>query len=187
MSLSEIIQVLTLFFSCIFSLVAIFQSKKSINITEKSILEANRPQIAIYAGMIASGYYSEYLIIKNFGKTPAIIRKISFSEKLDPETTNFLNDLIGFEIMPGQMTYAGLFEDERPKSLEISIEYADLLFDHENNNLKKKRQSDRYYSSTFKLNFDRLEKIPDIKLEVASDSMLDSVKYALHEHQKINL
>lgn len=65
------------------SYIAIKHSRKAIELTEKSIYEANRPVVSVYLDYI-SVYSSvhEYLVIKNFGSTPAQITSIVFSEDM---------------------------------------------------------------------------------------------------------
>ena len=102
-SLSEFIQI---FISCIslaIALVALYQSKKSIQLTEKSILSANRPYVMIYIETLDTVYFERYIVIKNFGKSAARILDLSFTSKLDTKNDIYqLESLVGGIIAPNQ-------------------------------------------------------------------------------------
>lgn len=83
LTLSDVIQAILALLTLLTSIVAIFVSIKSIKLTKDSIYEANKPVIAVYLDYIqVYGNIHEYLVIKNFGKTQAIITNINFDNKI---------------------------------------------------------------------------------------------------------
>ncbi|MHC5278904.1 hypothetical protein ACYRFT_01365 [Listeria kieliensis] len=80
---SDLIQLVGIIASFTLSAVAIWQSRKSIKLTEKSILEANRANVVIYLDFINTmGTIHEYLVIKNLGASSATIEEIKINKEL---------------------------------------------------------------------------------------------------------
>ena len=62
-SLSEFIQILVSCISLAIALGSLYQSKKTIPLTENSILSANRPYIMIYIETLDTVYFERYIVI----------------------------------------------------------------------------------------------------------------------------
>ena len=77
-SLAEFIQILVSCISLAIALSSLYQSKKSIQLTEKSILSANRPYVMFYIETLDTVYFEKYIVIKNFGKSAAKILDLTF-------------------------------------------------------------------------------------------------------------
>ncbi len=76
---------------------------KSLKLTQKSIEEANRPYIVCYMDYVDVGYFQKYLVIKNFGKTPAIIKSIETDKEIEEfKNGKALDSLNNVTIAPGQ-------------------------------------------------------------------------------------
>lgn len=126
--------------SLVISVKALKQSQKSIELTEKSILDSNRPYVVIYRDYIqVSSTVHEYVIIKNFGNTGAIIDQILFSPVLldDIRGKKIFEHISGTFIAPGQSisTVSSVNVFKREKDLpdtNISITYHDDIKKYEN-------------------------------------------------------
>lgn len=102
-SLAEIIQIFVSIISLSIAISSLYQSKKSIQLTESSILNANRPYIMIYMETLDTVYFEKYMVIKNFGKSAAKILDLSFTSKLDFNNDAYqLKSLVEGLIAPNQ-------------------------------------------------------------------------------------
>lgn len=102
-SLAEIIQILVSIISLNIALGSMYQSKKSIQLTESSILNVNRPYVMIYIETLDTVYFEKYIVIKNFGKSAAKIIDLNFTSKLDSNNDTYqMKSLVGGIIAPNQ-------------------------------------------------------------------------------------
>lgn len=133
MEISDWIALVSATASFFISVVAIWQSRKSIKLTERSIREANRPYIAIYTEDLSlTGTILNYVIVKNFGNTGAYIKQITctpkVTTKLVDESGNPFNELKNVFIAPNQSFTIGMFvqghDDElRSDNRTYTVEY----------------------------------------------------------------
>jgi len=125
-----IVQVVATIIGITTSIIAVVISILSLKQTQKSIEKANRPYVVVYRDYIqVSGNVHEYFIIKNFGKTGAIIEGIT----IDPEYINPLRKKRVFDniqntfIAPGQsistVTNSNAFESKRTGLTTVIIDY----------------------------------------------------------------
>lgn len=87
------------------SIIAIVISVRSLKATKRSIEDANRPYVVAYLNWEWLDLnLREYLVIKNFGKSGAIIRNITFSEpwKNSQNQQPIFNNMDGYFIAPNQ-------------------------------------------------------------------------------------
>lgn len=106
--------------------VAIWQSYKSIKLTEQSINDANRPYVTIYVETYTSLYYEKNLILKNYGKTVAKIKNINFITSLDDNNeSKKMRSAIGSSLMPGQKL-STFIPNEFKETINVKLEYQDL-------------------------------------------------------------
>ena len=97
-AVSIVVSALLTITSIVISVKALKQSQKSIELTENSILDANRPYVVIYRDYIqALSTVHEYLVVKNFGKTGATIDSLTFT----PIITNDLDQKPIYENISG--------------------------------------------------------------------------------------
>jgi hypothetical protein len=112
------------------SFIAVIISIFSLKLTQKSIEEANRPYVVVYRDYIqVLNNVHEYIVIKNFGKTGAIIDSIIF----DPPYKETIRDREIFQnisntfIAPGQsittVATPNAFEGEREGIIKVTIRY----------------------------------------------------------------
>lgn len=104
MSIKTIIELGLALVGLIVSFVAIWQSHKSIKLTEQSIRDANRPYVGISIESIDTVYFEKFIVFKNFGNSSAKLKSLEF--KTDTSNLNFIKNnmqsLVGGTIMPGQ-------------------------------------------------------------------------------------
>ncbi|AXG40508.1 hypothetical protein EGCR1_17560 (plasmid) [Enterococcus gilvus] len=147
LSISDIIQLISIILSALLTIVslvisvkALKQSQKSIELTEKSILDSNRPYVVIYRDYIqVLSTVHEYVIVKNFGNTGAVIDEISFSPVLldDIRSGKVFDHLAGVFIAPGQsistVTSVNVFKREKDlPDTNVSIVYHDEIKKYKN-------------------------------------------------------
>ena len=107
--------------SCVISCKALKQSTRAIN-------EANRPYIAVYGQSLFVGKEILHLVVKNTGNIQATI--ISFrctpqlKECLVVSTRDFLKDLEGMTIAPGQSITFDMNYSKVPDYVRFDLSYA---------------------------------------------------------------
>lgn len=130
MTNSDIIQIISIIASTITSIVSIFIAIKSLKQTNKSIIDSNKSDIAIYSDYIqVSSERMNYLIIKNFGKSSAIIDSIDFSNNdFYANTKEPFYNLSNCSIAPNQ-TYSSrvLYKKNPYISFDVTIKYHDNI------------------------------------------------------------
>ncbi|MBW5458503.1 MAG: hypothetical protein E7C05_17215 [Clostridium botulinum] len=143
---SDIIQIAAIIVSTITSIVSIYIALKSLKQANQSIIDANKPYIVVYSDFIqVDSVRMNYLIIKNYGKSSAIIDSIKFSN--DDFYTNpkrpFYN-LSNCSIAPNQFYSCRVLYEKDPYVLfNVTIKY------HDNINT---------YNDTFTINTEALAK-----------------------------
>ena len=104
MSTKEIIEVGLALVGLIVSFVSIWQSRKSIKLTEQSIRDASRPYIGISIESIDTVYFEKFIVFKNYGNSSAKLTSLEFKSKTANVAfiKNNMQSLVGGTIMPGQ-------------------------------------------------------------------------------------
>lgn len=125
MSISDWIEVIGIISSFLLSAVALWQSRKSIKLTEESIHDANRPYISIYTESIDTIYFSKHIALKNFGNTSAKIINIDMASDQDEKFKGDFSSLIGGSIAPNQKFTTAL-PTKFKNRLCFKISYQDL-------------------------------------------------------------
>lgn len=124
MSTKEIIEVGLALIGLIVSFVAIWQSHKSIKLTEQSIRDANRPYIGVSIESIDTVYLEKFIVFKNYGNSSAKLTSLKFKS----ETSNIafiknnMQSLVGGTIMPGQK-FTSTIDDNFKELIKIEICY----------------------------------------------------------------
>lgn len=118
---------------CILSFVLAAISVVTVVITvrqnHKMIENATRPYICIYGESINSGSPQFYLVIKNFGSSPATITKFDYEPNLsecyglNSDHRDFLQDLAKSTIAPGQSRICKLEYSKITEPIKFSLEY----------------------------------------------------------------
>lgn len=127
MTTSDWIQIISIIATLFISTVSIIIALKSLKLTKSSIESANRPYVSCYLDMVSVGHYQKYLVIKNFGFTPAIILKISFIGELALKNRSDLDSLHETTIAPNQK-FAIVYDKKafNKSIVSVMINYQDL-------------------------------------------------------------
>ncbi|MGL4571849.1 MAG: hypothetical protein ACRCVJ_12380 [Clostridium sp.] len=130
MTISDKIQLIAICVTTITSIVSIVIAVKSLKQTNKSILDANKLDISIYTDYIqVDSTRMNYLIVKNFGKSSAIIDSIEYSNdnfyaNMDKPFYNLSN----CSIAPNQSFSTRVLYKKNPYiSFDIIIKYHDNI------------------------------------------------------------
>lgn len=124
--ITDWIQAIVALISLITSIIAIVVSIKSLKLTEKSILDANRPYVTMYIDAVDTIYSSKDLVIKNFGKTSARIDNIEFDTELDQlNKEKKMQSLIGGSIAPNQK-FSTTLKNDFSGMITVHVHYSDL-------------------------------------------------------------
>ncbi|WP_270993504.1 hypothetical protein [Listeria seeligeri] len=127
MTTSDWIQIISIIATFLISTVSIIIALKSLKLTKNSIESANRPYVACFLDMVSVGHYQKYLVIKNFGSTPAIIKKISFIGEITLKNRIDLDSLHETTIAPNQKFAIVYDKKASNKSIvTVKINYQDL-------------------------------------------------------------
>lgn len=115
--------------SFVLSVISVITVIVTIRQNTKMLESTSRPYISVYGESFNAGSPMFYLVIKNFGASQAVIRSISF----DPSLSNcyrftvrhdYLNELNGASIAPGQSRICLLDYEKVPDVVKIDIEYS---------------------------------------------------------------
>ncbi|HEL9623723.1 TPA: hypothetical protein U0J94_001123 [Streptococcus suis] len=108
MTTSDVIEVLSIITSTIIGLISIYYSNKAIKIasdanklTAEITADTNRPVVVAYLETVEIENFHKYMVIKNFGNTPATILDLKFMQSIDEYDFN-MSSLIGYTIAPSQ-------------------------------------------------------------------------------------
>lgn len=133
-TITDVIQAFAATIGIIASLIALWQSKKSIKLTEKSIREANRPVVAVYleySQVISTP--KEYLVIKNFGNTPATIDLVELDTKINIiKDGEIFTQSVPFILAPKQsfstVLRVDVFDSQQAEqNINVKINYHDSI------------------------------------------------------------
>lgn len=127
MSIKAIIELGLALVGLIVSFVAIWQSRKSIKLTEQSIRDANRPYVGISIESIDTVYFEKFIVFKNHGNSSAKLKSLEF--KNDTSNLDFIKNnmqsLVGGTIMPG-LKFTSSIDSEFKNLIQIEICYEGL-------------------------------------------------------------
>lgn len=114
MSIADWIKTIPSIVTAITAIIAIIISVISLRATKRSIENANRPNVVAYLSWEwLDKNMREYLIIKNFGNTAAIIEEVRFSKEWinSHNEKPIFSKMNGYIIAP-QQSYVSLSEDD---------------------------------------------------------------------------
>ncbi len=129
MNSSDIIGLISIAVGTITSIVSIYIAVKSLKQTNKSIIDANRSDVVVYSDYIqVDSKRMNYLIIKNFGRTSAVIDSVEFSnDDFYAKHKPFYN-LSNCSIAPNQSYSSRVLYKKNPYiSFEVTIKYHDNI------------------------------------------------------------
>lgn len=166
-TITDVIQAFAATIGIIASLIALWQSKKSIKLTEKSIREANRPVVAVYleySQVISTP--KEYLVIKNFGNTPATIDLVELDTKINIiKDGEIFTQSVPFILAPKQgfstVLRVDVFDSQQAEqNINVKINYHDSI---------------QQYSDTFNLNQNLVKDMRFSKTKPSKNSTVQQV------------
>ena len=110
---SDIIQIVGILVSLLTALVAIIISLATMHQNSKMIEESSRAVISIYPQTINTGTPMLFMVIKNFGNSPAAIRKFDYNFDFTDcyqfrSDRDYLKDFVGSSLAPGQALLCSL-------------------------------------------------------------------------------
>lgn len=128
MTSSDIIELLSIITSTIIGLISIYYSNKAIKIasnanklTAEITAETNRPVVVAYLETVEIESFHKYMVIKNFGNTPATILDLKFMQSIDEYDFN-MSSLIGYTIAPSQK-FMHVIDNDLKGTVIINIIY----------------------------------------------------------------
>lgn len=130
MTISDIIQLVSVVTAIVIGLVSIMISVKTLKQSSKMMEESTRPVISIYTQTINTGTPVLFLIVKNFGNSSAVITKLKcninflhsgyYLKKEADSLTNMLHSVFA----PGQSRYFCLdYHSIKESEVTFEIEY----------------------------------------------------------------
>lgn len=131
LSLSDIVQIFAIIAALIPSIVAIVISLVTMRQTKKIFEENSRAVLSVYYQTVNTGNPYLYLLIKNFGHSPAVLQKISCNFDLSTAQRyghgkDFLKDLPGATFAPGQSFIICIDYNKLPDSIHFDIDYLSI-------------------------------------------------------------
>lgn len=173
---SDIIQILGIIASFLTALVAIIISLVTMRQNSKMIEESSRAIISIYPQSINTGTPMLFIVIKNFGNSPAIIHKFDYDFDFTDcykfrSERDYLKDFVGSTLAPGQSRICALDYTKLTRPVTFSLEYQ--------SGLKK-------YHETFTVGLQAGVNIP-VPKNATSGKELHTISYTLQEMLQKNL
>lgn len=129
MDISTVVNIVLCILSFILALISIVTVVITLRQNHTMIENATRPYICVYGESINIGTSTFYLVIKNFGCSPATITKFSYEPDLSkcygiPNVSrNFLADISKCTLAPGQSQICRLDYNDTPDNVSFDIEY----------------------------------------------------------------
>ena len=167
MEIKETVQIIASVVGIFTSVIAVIISVFSLKQTQKSIKDANRPYVVVYRDYIqVLGNIQEHIIIKNFGKTGAIIKSLSFDPtyKDSMRKKEIFKNISETFIAPSQsistITSNNTFEGERNGIIKAEITYC---------------SGKEYYKDIFTLNEELLHDLSFSKTKPSKSKKLEEV------------
>lgn len=173
---SDIIQIFGIIASFLTAFVAIVISLVTIRQNSKMIEESSRAVISIYSQSINTGSPMMFIVIKNFGNSPAVIRKFEY----DFDFTNcykfradrdYLKDFVGSSLAPGQSRICCLDYEKLTRPVTFTLEY---------------QSGSRKYDETLVVDLQAGVNVPTPKT-ATSNKELCTISYTLQEMLQKNL
>jgi len=127
---SDIIQIIAIIASTFTSIVSIFIAVRSLKQTNDSIKDSNKSDVVIYSDYIqVDSERMNYLVIKNFGRSSAVIDNIEFSnDNFYANNTKPFYNLSKCSIAPNQVYSSRVIYKKDPYiSFDVIIKYHDNI------------------------------------------------------------
>jgi len=164
---SDFIQLVSILISSLIAIISIVISVLTLRQTNKITQEANRPYVVVYLETISvTGTPMLYLVLKNFGKSGAVIDSITYSPKYKSkfEREPFIS-MLNYFIAPNQSVTTA-YSNEDNSAVTFTIKY------HDN------RKS---YIDSFEINQNAIRECLLIKTHNTGMDLEKSISYAFQE------
>jgi len=176
-NLSHIISVVSIFTSLTIALFSLSVSRKSLKLTQQSIDSANRPYLVIYLETIQiSKTIVDYLVLKNFGKSGAIIEKVTLDLPYDGLKRQPFVELNNFSIAPEQSISTSLFDARETETFSDKRIFTIKYSSHSET-----------YTDTFFINDEQLKFMSFSKPDAKDDLLQTVISKAASEIIRKNL
>lgn len=167
--------VLSSFFVALITLFALLYTiifnQKLLKENNKAIDEANRANLSVYSSPLIASNNNFYIVVRNFGRTTAIIKSIKIDdqtrESIKLDNKDFINYLINLPIAPNQSITHLVQSINIPKDLDSKIE---IIYTSASNN--------KDYTCFYKGKIDSAHKLPSIG--ISEGSHIDTHAKLLH-------
>lgn len=129
LSTSDWIQLLGIIASLVTSIIAIFISIFTLRQNSKMIEASSRPVLSIYGESINPGYPMFYIVVKNFGSSPALITQFDYDFDFSSaycayKGKDFLKQLQNSVIAPGQSRICALKSSALTQPVTFELTYS---------------------------------------------------------------
>lgn len=176
MDLSDIIQIIGIIASLVTSTIAIIISVITVRQNSKMIEESSRASISIYTQSINTGTPMLFLIVRNFGHSPASIQEFNYNFNFENcyhfhADRDYLKGLIGSTIAPGQSKICRIDYNKIDRPITFSIKYV---------------SSGKTYSDYFTIDLKAGANMP-VSKTATEHAELKAISYTLQEMLQKNL
>ena len=177
MDVATIVNIVLCILSFILAVISVVTVVITLRQNNKMIEESTRPVISVYMDGINAGRPSFYLIVKNFGKTPAYITKFEYDFDFKGcyktrSDKDYLKELNNAVLAPGQSRICVLDYSKIDKKVTFTLEY--------HSGVKK------IYKDKFTIDLKAGVGMPYIKI-AEEGKELRTISYALQEMLQKNL
>ena len=176
MEFATIVNLILAVLSFILCVISIIVSVATLKQNSRMIENSTRPYISIYGQEINTGVSCFYLVVRNFGQSPAVMTKFSAIPTLSncykvKNSRDFLADLSNAVIAPGQSRICALDYSNIPEQTTFDIVY---------------ESSGKEYKEKFTINLKASTAMLITKHD-KEGSELHSISYTLQEMLQKNL
>ena len=173
---SDIIQILGIIASFLTAFVDIIISLVTMRQNSKMIEESSRAIISIYPQSINTGTPMLFMVIKNFGNSPAVISKFDYDYDFTDcyryrSERDYLKDFIGSSLAPGQSRICNIDYTKITRPVTFSLEY---------------QSGSKKYQETLTVDLQAGVNIP-VPKTATSGKELQTISYTLQEALQKNL
>lgn len=129
MDLSTKINIVLCVLSFLLAAISVVTVVITLRQNHKMIENSTRPYVCVYGQSINSGSPEFYLVVKNFGASPAVITKFQYEPDLSQcygikkPKRNYLDDISKTTLAPGQSRICRLKYSKVPDIVTFKIEY----------------------------------------------------------------
>ena len=126
---SDCIQIASALITLLGTLSSLYIARKTLKQNNKMIEDASRPCVVIYKDTIDINSPSEYIVIKNFGTSPAFITELTFDKdkfkKIDDGDYNNLKYFNNITLAPNQRYLLPInTKNSNFKDISFSVKYS---------------------------------------------------------------